>query len=194
MEIIKKIANFLFELNESKRTPRNGWHRAGIKNSESVAEHSAVAGKIAFVLARMENANAERAATLALFHDIAEIRTGDEDLISQIYCDKASSEVRALEAQVSDLPMSESFKNIFKEIKERKTKEAIIAKDADLLELAIQAKVYAGFGHTPALFCIAGIHNGLKTDSAQKLMSEIEKSKIEDWWQSIPEIANIVKK
>ena len=131
MEIIKKIANFLFELNESKRTPRNGWHRAGIKNSESVAEHLAATSQIAFVIAQMENADADHAATLALFHDIAEIRTGDEDLISQIYCDKASSEVKAWEAQASGLPMAESFKNIFKEITERKTKDAIIAKDAD---------------------------------------------------------------
>jgi putative hydrolases of HD superfamily len=194
MEIIKKIVNFLFELNEAKRTPRNGWHRAGIKNSESVAEHLAAAGQIAFVLAQMENANAERAAALALFHDIAEIRTGDEDLISQIYCDKAGSETAALEAQVNDLPMAGSFKNIFKEIKERKTKEAIIAKEADLLELAIRAKIYARSGYKAALFCIDGIRDGLKTDSAQKLLAAIEVSEMEDWWQAIPEISSIAQK
>lgn len=90
----KKIANFVFELNEAKRTPRSGWHRTGIKNAESLAEHSAVCAQIAFLLGEMESVNAEHCALLALFHDIGEIRTGDEDWVSRIYKTKAIPRVR----------------------------------------------------------------------------------------------------
>ena len=194
MDIFKKITNFLFELNEAKRVPRSGWHRLGIKNAESVADHLALTGQIAFVLAQMENANAPWAATLALFHDVGEIRTGDEDWISRIYKNKDDSEEKAFLAQIDGLPVNGKFADIYREIKEKKTKEAIIVKDADLLELAIQAKVYERSGYHGAPIFIDGMRDNLKTKSAKKLLGEIEKGEIEDWWLAIPEIVAIKKK
>lgn len=190
----KKIANFLFELNEAKRTPRSGWHRTGIKNAESLAEHSSVCAQIAFLLGEMEGANAEHCALLALFHDIGEVRTGDEDWISRTYKNKSDSEEKAFLAQSADLPMGGKLKSFFDEIKKQKTKEAIIAKDADLLELAVQAKFYTQSGYESAMLFIDGMRANLKTESAKKLLVEIEKSKIEDWWMAIPEIRAIAEK
>lgn len=190
----KKIVNFLFELNEAKRTPRSGWHRTGIKNAESLAEHSAVCAQIAFLLGEMEGANAEHCALLALFHDVGEVRTGDEDWISRIYKNKNDSEGKAFLAQSADLPMGGKLKSFFDEIKKQKTKEAIIAKDADLLELAVQAKFYTQSGYGSAALFIDGMRDNLKTESAKKLLVEIEKSKIEDWWMAIPEIRAIAEK
>ena len=191
---MKKVVNFLFELNEAKRTPRSGWHRTGIKNAESLAEHSAVCAQIAFLLGEMEGANAEHCALLALFHDVGEIRTGDEDWISRIYKNKNDSEGKAFLAQSADLPMGGKLKSFFDEIKKQKTKEAIIAKDADLLELAVQAKFYTQSGYESAALFIDGMRDNLKTESAKKLLVEIEKSKIEDWWMAIPEIGAIAEK
>jgi len=190
----KKIANFVFELNEAKRTPRSGWHRTGIKNAESLAEHSAVCAQIAFLLGEMESVNAEHCALLALFHDIGEIRTGDEDWVSRIYKNKSDSEGKAFSAQSDGLPMGGKLKGFFDEVKKQRTKEAIIAKDADLLELAVQAKFYTQSGYKSATLFIDGMRNKLKTESAKKLLAEIEKSKIEDWWMAIPEIAEIAEK
>jgi len=191
---MKKVVNFLFELHEAKRTPRSGWHRTGIKNAESLAEHSAVCAQIAFLLGEMEGANAEHCALLALFHDVGEIRTGDEDWISRIYKNKNDSEGKAFLAQSADLPMGGKLKSFFDEIKKQKTKEAIIAKDADLLELAVQAKFYTQSGYESAALFIDGMRDNLKTESAKKLLVEIEKSKIEDWWMAIPEIGAIAEK
>jgi putative hydrolase of HD superfamily len=71
------IIGFLFETGHLKRTPRSGWLMAGVPNAESVAEHSFRVGVIAYVIATLEGANADRAAALGLFHDVPESRTGD---------------------------------------------------------------------------------------------------------------------
>jgi len=193
MEIIKRIANFLFELNETKRTPRNGWHRAGIKESESVAEHTAVCAQIAYVIAQMEGVNAERAATMALFHDVREVREGDQDWVTRIYRPR-DGQGKTLTAQIADLPMAGELAGIFDEMAVRETKEAIIVADADLLELALQAKIYEQSGYRSARLFIDGMRGRLQTKSAQKLLVKIEKSNIEDWWLAIPEIAAVAKK
>ncbi len=190
----KKIADFLFELNEAKRTPRSGWHRTGIKNAESLAEHTAICAQIAFLLGEMEGADAEHCALLALFHDIGEIRTGDEDWVSRIYKNKNDSEGKAFLAQSANLPMGGKLKGFFDEVKKQKTKEAIIAKDADLLELAVQAKFYTQSGYESAALFIDGMRDNLKTNSAKKLLAEIERSKIDGWWRAIPEITAITER
>lgn len=194
MNAIKRIVNYLLELNNAKRTPRNGWHRLGIKPAETICEHMAVAAQIAYVLAEMEGADAEHAAILALFHDAGEIRTGDEDWISRIYKNKDSSESAAFKSQIAGLPMETPISRFYDEFKERKTKEAVIAKDADMLELAFQAKVYEESGFCGALTCIDGVHGELKTASAKRILAVLEKSKIKDWWMQIPEINQIIKK
>jgi len=194
MDTIKKIANFLLELNETKRTLRHGWHRIGVKCPESVAEHTAMATQIAFILARLENADANRAVLLALFHDIGEVRSGDDDWVSKIYHDKNSAETKAYMAQIKDLPIAAELEGIYSELKEQKTKEAIIAKDADLLELAVQAKVYTDSGYRSAPLFIEGMRDSLKTESAKKILAAVTKSHLEDWWLAIPEIAAVAEK
>lgn len=194
MDIIKRTVNYLLELNNAKRTPRNGWHRLGIRPAESICEHMAATAQIAYVLAQMEGADADHAAILALFHDVGEIRTGDEDWISRIYKNKKDSESAAFKAQVEGLPMEAAICRIYDEFKERKTKEAVIAKDADLLELALQAKVYEESGFRGALTCVDGVRGEVKTGSAKKLLSVLEKSRVMDWWTRIPEISLIIKK
>jgi hypothetical protein len=58
----------------------------------------------------------------------------------------------------------------------------------------VQAKFYTQSGYKSATLFIDGMRNKLKTESAKKLLAEIEKSKIEDWWMAIPEIAEIAEK
>jgi len=69
------------------------------------------------------------------------------------------------------------------------TLEALIAKDADLLELALQARVYQQSGYPSAFLFIEGMRADLKTNSARQLLAIIEKSNLQDWWLAIPEIA-----
>ena len=194
MERLKKIVNFLFELNEAKRTPRSGWQRLGIKTSESIADHSCNCAQDAYILGLMEGANAEHAAVLALFHDIGEVRTGDENWVSRLYADKPDAEIKAMKAQINGLPLNGALADLLTERIQQKTKEAIIAKDADILDLIVQSRVHIGTGCSAAQLFIDSNKPNLRTESAKKLLPLIEKTNLENWWMEIPEIKELAQK
>lgn len=192
---IKKIINFLFEITVLKRIPRSGWRDIGIENPDSVAEHAFIVAQIAYILARMEGIDAEKSVLMALFHDNGEARIGDTNLLTKIYLGGyKTAEAKAFFEQVKNLPGNKEIKKIYQEYEERKTPEAILAKDADWLELAIQAKHYLDSGNKAAKLWIKHARTFLKTKSAKKIINIIEKTNIDDWWKEIPEMAKEVKK
>ena len=69
---------------------------------------------------------------MCLFHDVAEARTGDANFINQQYVDLHEEEAR--KDQARGLPIGDEMLNLLKEYEQRETKEAIVAKDADLLD------------------------------------------------------------
>ena len=192
--VLKKIVNFLFELNVLRRIPRSGWRNIGIENPESVAEHAFSTAQIAYILGKMEKVKSERAALIALFHDNGEVRIGDFNLLAKLYLKTNEGEERAFLDQIRDLPGQKEIKKLYQEWKEQKTSESIVAKDADHLELIIQAKNYLDLGNNLAKIWIKYHRNFLKTKSAKRLAEIIEKTKIDDWWKEIPEIKSEVKK
>jgi len=188
MDNIKKIVNFLYELAGAKTTPRTGWQRIGIKFPESLADHSALSGQIAYILALMEGANPDRAAALAIFHDTAELRIGDHNWVTRIYSGHEAMKGKATNDQVSGLPFGGKFKSIFDEMEERKTKESLVAWDADFLDMAIQSKIYAENGNKKALLWLESIKDAFATESAKEIFSALESSGIEDWWMELESI------
>lgn len=185
MENIKKTVNFLFELCGAKTAPRTGWQRIGIKSPESLADHSALSGQIAYVLALMENADPNRAAALALLGGIAKIRTGDENWVSRIYSMEPTRDETVIGGQLSGLPFGENLKLIFDEMKAQKTKEAIVACDANYLDVAIQSKYYADNGNKKALLWIESINDVFQTDSAKEIFAAVKNTGIDDWWMEL---------
>ncbi|OPC83677.1 HAD family hydrolase [Embleya scabrispora] len=93
------VANFLFEAGTLKNHKRTGWWIAGVKDPESVAEHSWRAALLASIIAEMEGADPARAALLSVWHDTGESRTGD--LAPEAICagdaDKLECLVQAVE-------------------------------------------------------------------------------------------------
>ncbi|HEX2744043.1 MAG TPA: HD domain-containing protein [Streptosporangiaceae bacterium] len=83
---------FLYEIGLLKRYPRTGWALAGVPAAESVAEHSFRASIIAATLAAAEDADPQRAAFLALWHDTQETRTTDLPHLTRRYVTTASNE------------------------------------------------------------------------------------------------------
>ncbi len=61
------VANFAFELGVLKRMRRAGWWHAGVRDPESVAEHSLRVAQLASLIAAIEGAEPSRAA-LPLVH------------------------------------------------------------------------------------------------------------------------------
>ncbi|MFA5888308.1 MAG: HAD family hydrolase, partial [Candidatus Nanoarchaeia archaeon] len=71
------------------------------------------------------------------------------------------------------------------EFEELKTKEAIVAKDADMLECAFEAKEHVECGYKAANDWIKRINERLRTESAKKLIKELENTKPSEWYEAL---------
>ena len=184
---IKKIINFIFELNQLKKQKTSGWKLAGIDTTISDADHTLRAAQIGYILAVMEKCeNPERVATILVVHENGETRIGDQNKVSAKYYVKKEAEKNAFLDQLDGLGelIREKWAGYFEEFEERKTKEGIIAKDADWLETAFQAKEYLDLGY-PTQNWIDNIEKALETESAKKLIKEMKNIKFTDWWMSL---------
>jgi len=81
----------------------------------------------------------------------------------------------------------------FMELEERKTKEAIIAKEADYLEVAFQAKEYMEQGYKDAQIWIDNVDKVLVTKSAKELMKQLKKTSYNDWWKGLKKVPKTIK-
>ena len=79
------VIDFLYELGLLKRSKRTGWWVAGIKDPETVADHSFRVAVIGYLLAQLEGADAGKTAVMALLHDTQESRTGDIPAVGRPY-------------------------------------------------------------------------------------------------------------
>ncbi len=182
----KDIVNAIFEMFEMTRTPRSGWQRAGLKNGiENVAEHACLAAQIAFVLAVMEGVkNPEKVACEALFHDNGESRLGDQNKLTLKYFDKTEGEKKAFGDFVDKLPSKakELLLDYFNDFEKGKSERAIIARDADLLQLAFQARYYLSIGYKCAQSFIDCAGEGLRTKSAKDIFKYLPETEFFEWY------------
>ncbi|WP_067904501.1 HD domain-containing protein [Nocardia vaccinii] len=140
-----------YEMGFLKALPRSGWLRAGIPSPESVAAHSWRVAVLAFVIALGEGADAHRAAVLGLFHDLPETRSGDVAAAGKSYVSIVPA-VEIAADQTAELPdeLAEQIRAAVAEHEGAKTAgatlEARCSRDADKLELLLQAREYAHAG------------------------------------------------
>jgi len=189
-EKIADIVKYLFEAGQLKRVKRSGWWIAGIDNPESVAEHSFRAAVAAYIIAKMEGIDADKTAMTILFHDLPEARLNDLHKIGQRYIDFKEAEEKAFNEQVAGLPdfIRKDISGRIHYIHDDSTPEMIAAKDADLIECALQAREYMDSGHKDAQDWINNIRPLLKTKTAKKMLAEIEKASSGSWWHGLKNI------
>lgn len=189
---IEKIVNFIFELGHLKIQPRSGWWFAGVKDPESVAEHALRAAQIGWILAEMEgDADPRDAACMLLIHDNGETRVSDLNTVNKIYfTNKDEAEKRSFFDQLELLGGGTKtiWGRYFHEFEEGKTKAAMIARDADGLESAFEAKKLLSLGYKPAQEWIDSTENNLRTESAKKIMTAMKEMEFFDWWQGIKSV------
>ncbi|MDD5618789.1 MAG: HD domain-containing protein, partial [Candidatus Omnitrophica bacterium] len=113
-----------------------------------------------------------------------EARTSDLHKMAQRYLDYEEMEDKAFSEQVGVLPkiIKDEMLGLHKEYRKQKTKESIIARDADILECLIQAKEYHEFGYKEAHNFMKKAPNFLKTKSARKLWQSAKKASLNKWW------------
>lgn len=175
-----RIADFLFEAGMLKRTPRTGWQFLG-SGQESVAEHTFRTAMIAYALSRISGeVDVDRVLRMTLFHDLPEARTGDLNYMNQKYV-KADEE-RAVEDMTEGLAFGDDIRELLAEFRSQKTLEAIIARDADNLEMLMQLKEHLDIGNRNAEEWIPFSEKRLKTDAAKHLAQKILEGDSSAWW------------
>ena len=177
---MRNIVNFLYEVGILSKTPRSGFHFLGT-GDQSVSEHVSRTVFIGYSLALLEKGvDVLKVLKMCLLHDLAEARVSDLNYVHQKYVTR--EEEKAIEDLAKTLPFGEDIKEILKEYNERKTKEAILAKDADNLEWLISLKEQFDIGNTRAKEWITSAIRRLKTDVARGIADEILRTTSDMWW------------
>lgn len=181
------IAKYLYEMGHLKHQKRTGWWRMGVRDPESVAEHSYRTAIIGYILASLEGANPEKTATMCLFHDTAEARIGDMHWVTKRYVQVKEAEQTALRDQLGQLPqnIANAISKLTDEYKEKSSQEALLAREADLLECLLQAREYEMQGYTKGREWAKLCYDGLRNDTAKKVADVCLTSDPGDWFQHI---------
>ena len=181
------LAKFLYEVGQLKRVKRSGWWIAGVRDPESVAEHTFRTAVIAYLLARLEGADAGKAVFMALFHDLPEARTNDAHRIVRRYADWRDVDKKAMTEQSKNLPeqTANEVLSFFEEFENEVSPEAKLARDADLLECLIQAREYQALGYHDVADWITNAQAALTTELAKRIAAACLKTNPNEWWQGL---------
>ncbi|WP_308283177.1 HD domain-containing protein [Pseudonocardia nigra] len=165
------IVGFAFELGVLKRLRRTGWSHAGIRDAESVAEHSLRVAQLAALIAAQEGADPARAALLAVWHDSQETRTGDLPHTARPYLSGRIDAEAVTADQVARLPeaAATTVREAVTEYESQISPEARCARDADKLECLLQAVEYRAGGNAGVEGWIASSREALRTDTALRI-------------------------
>ncbi|MER6111257.1 HD domain-containing protein [Streptomyces hirsutus] len=181
-EDLSAVARFLYEAGTLKQTKRTGWWMAGVRDPESVAEHSWRTALLATIIAKLEGADPAQAACLAVWHDSQETRTGDVNHLGKKYA--APADPQAVTAdQVDGMPeiVASAVRELVAEYESKESAEAICARDADKLECMIQGIEYKAQGYETAQRWIDNSRRRLTTKSAQDLSDTMLATGSLDW-------------
>lgn len=178
------VVGLAYEWGHLKRLPRTGWLHAGIKHPETVAEHSLRTAMLAWMIAGLEGADPERAATLAIFHDSQETRTTDLDHVGRNYLHTTSNEqITADQSAALPQPLADRLTRLVKEYEGRSSLEAQCARDADKLEMLLQARDYQQQGYTYTAPFVQTAMASLSTESGKRLAEAALRVEPGEWWQ-----------
>ncbi len=174
------IVNFLFEVGMLQKTPRTGFQFLG-SGCESVSEHVLRTIFIGYSLCKLENGIDEpRVLKMCLFHDLPEARTGDMNYVNKKYV--TVNEAKAVDELTSTLSFGRDIKGAIDEFNEKKTRESLIARDADQLALIFQLKEYGDLGNKYSKEWIEFAKQRLCTDAAKRMVETILVTDSTQWW------------
>lgn len=183
---IDATARLIFETGLLKLSKRTGWWLCGVKDPESIAEHSFRTAIIAGLLASMEGGDPARATFLAVWHDTQETRVGDIPHLGRRYLDAKSNE-KVTEDQTNGLPAAaaEHIRSLVADYENGDSLEVDCAHDADKLECLFQAIEYRDTGHQNVTGWIDSSRKKLRTKSAERLADAAVAMSSQEWHNAI---------
>ncbi len=145
-------------LNNLKRIPRTGWLLCNVPLSEveDVAQHSFDVAAVTLLLVdELERLgtklNRNRALSMAVLHDWAEVLVGDFPYPGLKYLGPTGTKKRiergALEDLLRGLPSEKKYLKLWQEYSEKSTPEAKLVHAADYLSMLVQAIKYRERGN-----------------------------------------------
>jgi putative hydrolase of HD superfamily len=177
---MEEIANFLFEVGMLNKTPRTGFRFLG-SGKESVAEHILRTLFIGYSLCKLDPAADElKVLRMCLVHDLPEARTGDQNYMYKKYV--TVDEEKAVRELTEHLPFGGEIRAVLEEFNEKKTREALLAHDADQLGLILQLKEYGDLGNQYSQEWLNFAVRRLCTDQGKKLADKILQTDWTQWW------------
>jgi len=177
---MREVANFLFEVGMLNKTPRTGFQFLG-SGKESVAEHVLRTIFIGYALSKMEkNVDELRVLKMCLVHDLPEARTGDMNYVNKKYV--SVDEEKAVRELTETLFFGGDISDAIREFNEKKTKEAVLVRDADQLALILQLKEHGDLGNKYSREWIGFAVRRLCTDTAKTLADTILRTDSAEWW------------
>lgn len=182
----KRILYLIQQAGSLLRMPRSHNRSLGT-SSDTIASHSHHVSVIAYCLCRMEKLSHEKAmeaVSMAVFHDLAEARTGDLDFIAKNY--NREDEEKAIGDQFKNIEFGQDLEKLIKEYNEKETLVSKCVKDADSLAQIYQEWVLSWQGNKLAEQWFKGdfverVPN-LYTKSAKKLAYSFKESNPNEWW------------
>ena len=169
-----------------KNTLRTGWKNWQVEGVriESVAEHifSTCMLAVAFCATGKIEVDVQRLITMIVLHETEEILIGDITMFDydELKTKKEKGRQAVLEI-FKDFPNADEFLSIIEEYEARQTKEAIIAKQIDMLDADLQARLYEGHFNIEKVEVrffkddrtINAVNQGIDTVSQQFLHNDI---------------------
>jgi len=182
---LEGLSSFIYELGHLKRSVRTGWWLAGIDNPETVAEHSFRTAAIAYLLAALEGADTGKTVLHAVFHDIAEARTGDIPSVGKAYLkeNEAPGSIARHQLEGSPKRIADDIVALVDTFENPQTIEAQLARDADKLECLAQALEYKAHGHPRADEWVQGSIDSVGTSTGRALAETMKRVEPDGWWK-----------
>ncbi len=152
---LQNLIKFLQTVGKLKQVKRQGWIDRGVKEPESVADHSFMLALMAMIEAEKQKLDVCKAVKFALVHDLPEALCGDiasrvkEEEQEVSNKEKHEMEEKALKEILGDLDkeLSEEIFSLWQEFGEKKGREARLVYELDRLEAIIQAVEYEKEGN-----------------------------------------------
>lgn len=156
-ELLERLENLpalraFYQIQHLKHLYRQGWLKAGVprERCETVADHIFGVAMLCWLLIEAGAApsvNLDRALRMALIHELGEIYAGDltpSDAISPD--EKHARERQSLERVLEGVQGAEDIRALWEEFETGESPEARLVRQADRLEMALQAVTYAREG------------------------------------------------
>jgi putative hydrolase of HD superfamily len=179
---LKRDLEFLFEVGTFRYVQRT-WKQFLNPDFQNDTEHTFRVIMIALLIARYEKVkDLEKIMKMALVHDLGESRAGDVNYLSRQYTQRDE------ELGIKDVLKGtaiEDFVGVWHEYEERKSIEAKIVRDADLLDVDLEIVEQEARGHQLKKYWRKGRQTTIKkmffTKTAVRLQKEILKANPHSW-------------